>query len=466
MLSLLCQDTEYRVREIIQEASKFMRHSNRTKLTTDDINYALRLKHVEPIFGYDPSDPIAFKHFAQGDLYYIADREVDFDTLLTCPLPKIPPSINMNAHWLAIEGIQPQIPENPIISQETFSTGMAPDFPQETGGASSTEISDAILGSADPAGKGQPIRHHLSKEHQTYFDIITKCLLVKDATTNQTALKSLKSDAGIQQLVPYFIQFTAEMVMKHLRQLDTLSLLMETLDVLLNNSYLFLEPYLHQVMPTLLTCVVGKRLCQNPEKEDHWKLRENASQLVSLICRRFGDAYVALQPRILKTLSKALNQCDSTGANQSEQEWLLSLPQKYGALICLTILGKESVQLIILPKLEEIYKSIHRPNSSHMFIHRCHQALLFSMKGILAPQYEDLLKNNHPSPISVMEGTHARIFQCFGKDAIIRMLQHEQSSINVEQPRAAMVTEEEEEDFQVVDTNSAFDSNDVSMEDA
>ncbi|KAG1240493.1 hypothetical protein G6F68_017607 [Rhizopus microsporus] len=43
----LAQDVEYRIHELIQEATKFMRHSKRTKLTVEDINAALRVKNVE-----------------------------------------------------------------------------------------------------------------------------------------------------------------------------------------------------------------------------------------------------------------------------------------------------------------------------------------------------------------------------------------------------------------------------------
>jgi transcription initiation factor TFIID subunit 6 len=43
----LAPDVEYRLREIIQEALKFVRHSRRTTLTTEDVNNALRVKNVE-----------------------------------------------------------------------------------------------------------------------------------------------------------------------------------------------------------------------------------------------------------------------------------------------------------------------------------------------------------------------------------------------------------------------------------
>jgi transcription initiation factor TFIID subunit 6 len=40
-------DLEYRLREIVQEAAKFTRHSRRKRLTTDDINSALRARNIE-----------------------------------------------------------------------------------------------------------------------------------------------------------------------------------------------------------------------------------------------------------------------------------------------------------------------------------------------------------------------------------------------------------------------------------
>lgn len=48
-LAALAQDTEYRVREVIQEASKFMIHGKRTKLSVEDVNYALEARNVEVI---------------------------------------------------------------------------------------------------------------------------------------------------------------------------------------------------------------------------------------------------------------------------------------------------------------------------------------------------------------------------------------------------------------------------------
>lgn len=43
----LTGDVEYRLREIIQEGLKFMKHAKRSILTTADIDAALRVRNIE-----------------------------------------------------------------------------------------------------------------------------------------------------------------------------------------------------------------------------------------------------------------------------------------------------------------------------------------------------------------------------------------------------------------------------------
>jgi len=60
VLDNLGRDVDYRVSQVLEEAIKFMRHSRRTTLHTEDISQALRVLDVEPLFGYDSTRPLRF----------------------------------------------------------------------------------------------------------------------------------------------------------------------------------------------------------------------------------------------------------------------------------------------------------------------------------------------------------------------------------------------------------------------
>ncbi|KAK1018796.1 histone H4-like TAF Taf6, SAGA complex subunit, partial [Friedmanniomyces endolithicus] len=113
----LARDVEYRMSQVLNEALKFMRHGKRTTLTTQDVSQALRLLDVEPLYGYESTRPLRFGEASIGPgqpLFYVEDEEVEFEKLINAPLPKVPREMSYTAHWLAVEGVQPSIPQNPL----------------------------------------------------------------------------------------------------------------------------------------------------------------------------------------------------------------------------------------------------------------------------------------------------------------------------------------------------------------
>ncbi|EEB95428.1 hypothetical protein MPER_05606, partial [Moniliophthora perniciosa FA553] len=118
----LASDVEYRIHQVVEEAAKFMRHGCRTTLTTADIDQALRVLNIEPLYGHSPYAPPTFRRalpFVSGGLapagsvYFVEDEEIDFDRVLREEKITLPKGVSWTAHWLAVEGVQPLIPENP-----------------------------------------------------------------------------------------------------------------------------------------------------------------------------------------------------------------------------------------------------------------------------------------------------------------------------------------------------------------
>lgn len=195
----LAPDVEYRMREIMQEAIKCMHHSKRTTLTTDDVDSALSMRNVEPIYGFTSGDPLRFKRaLGHKDLFYIDDKDVDFKDVIEAPLPKAPLDTSIFCHWLAIEGVQPAIPENAPV--EVITTLPDTKKPEQ-------KIDEL------PVDIRLPVKHVLSRELQLYFNKITELAVnTPDTDLFKEALMSLATDSGLHPLVPYFTCFIEDEV--------------------------------------------------------------------------------------------------------------------------------------------------------------------------------------------------------------------------------------------------------------
>jgi transcription initiation factor TFIID subunit 6 len=100
-------------------------------------------------------------------------------------------------------------------------------------------------------------------------------------------------------------------------------------------------------MPAVISCMVGKRICENP-KDDHWSVRDFAARLMALVCQRYGKSYHTMQPRITKTLLHAFLDVKKP------------ITTHYGAIVGLSQLGREVIRTVILPNTKAYADSILR----------------------------------------------------------------------------------------------------------
>ncbi|KAI0769094.1 transcription initiation factor TFIID complex subunit [Trametes elegans] len=351
--SALASDVEYRIQQVVEEAARFMRHAKRTTLTTGDIDQALRVLNIEPLYGHFPYNPPTFRRalpFPQmqsaGPVYFTEDEEIEFDRTLREEKVTLPKGVSWTAHWLAVEGVQPLIPENPPAVPRDVDPESA---------AAKQGITSSLSGPVFPltppssdrpspiqATKQQPQQHVtakqvLSRELELYYTRLTSSLLPPspDFAKRTAALASLRHDAGLSPLLPYLVRWVGQGVVDALRSGSqsendgkVLEVLLDVIGALLDNPTLGVEPYLHQLLPSIFSILLHSALPPSHAS----RLRTMAAQILSHLLTHYSTTYPSLSSRIVKTLIVGLI---GQGKSRSTRE---------GAIRGLMGIGKEAVR--------------------------------------------------------------------------------------------------------------------------
>ena len=314
---------EYRLRVIIQDAMKFMRRGKRNVMTVEDINLALARHNMEPLYGLR-SEVRDFEEDLRGgrDNHSAESLGTGFGIVLLSDmakgaLPKLPLLPEMTVHWLAVEGVQPIIPENPevLVNQGYDSLG---DQPQ------------------------------LSKEMCRFYYRVTGILssgeeIEKDRSL-RAVLHALGNDNGLQELLPHFSLYIQREIKVNTKSLRKLKSLISAVEAIWSNPFLHVEFHLQQMLPAVFTCIVASRLGNSPT-EDHWSLRSQAAMAIAKVCSKFSNLFPDLQARICKTYIDAL---------QSD----MTLASVYGGLVGLSSLGQRVVRTVMLPTISSLVQRL------------------------------------------------------------------------------------------------------------
>lgn len=185
--------------------------------------------------------------------------------------------------------------------------------------------------------------HELSVEQQLYYKEITEACVGSCEAKRAEALQSIATDPGLYQMLPRFSTFISEGVRVNVVQnnLALLIYLMRMVKALMDNPTLYLEKYVHELIPAVMTCIVSRQLCLRPDVDNHWALRDFAARLVAQICKHFSTTTNNIQSRITKTFTKSWV--------DEKTPWTT----RYGSIAGLAELGHDVIKTLILPRLQQ-----------------------------------------------------------------------------------------------------------------
>ena len=120
------------------------------------------------------------------------------------------------AHWLAVEGVQPTIPQNPTAA-DTRHLELVSKGPNANANL-------AAMSGNENVNVKPLVKHILSNELQLYFERVCNAFLDEsNEEFRNSAFSSLKEDPGLHQLVPYFVQFISEKVTHNIKDIFVLT---------------------------------------------------------------------------------------------------------------------------------------------------------------------------------------------------------------------------------------------------
>ncbi|KAK5976557.1 hypothetical protein GCK32_007809 [Trichostrongylus colubriformis] len=339
------------VRDILSTAQLLVAQGKRLKMEARDIENSIDLRGT--------LSACTSSHAASNTQFHLADSlnktlypndyfMVDLRAIMNVPPRRMPFKRRIRKHWLVIEGEQPRVPENPVITPSSTSTGQDGTFQSPSNDSLMEDGNRGVrVGNKAEQALSRPITtHQLSVDQQVFFRKCVETVIGPCPEKRREVLHLLASDPGLQSLVPRFAVLIFEGVRCNIAEqnLPVLRNILRLLKTLIDNVQVNLDKCLHDIIPALCSCVVCRELCADPEDKRHYRLREFAATILAMMCKRTHLADV--RARITTLLCRVFT--DSRA----------NLASLYGALYALAELGSETVAAVVVPRLDLLRKRI------------------------------------------------------------------------------------------------------------
>ncbi|XP_033626108.1 TAF6-like RNA polymerase II p300/CBP-associated factor-associated factor 65 kDa subunit 6L [Asterias rubens] len=356
---MLAEDVCYRLREITQASTQFMKHAKRKRLNVEDFNKALRWSDVEPVHGYGSPDPVTFVPIKDSELFFAEDKEINLTDIATDnKILSGSGKTSVKASWVSIEGVQ-----------------------KPSGSQASAGVTHNI--------------QSLTSNLQQYYKDVTKAIFDLDDHQMEITLIDLRKNTKISGLLPYLVNLASCGIKMVSHDLGQLTRLLQLVDALIHNQSLYLGPYLVQLISTVMYCILEPLAVSINPLNDHWALRDYAARLLSKILRSSTEIVGRFRHQLLATLKEVLS------------DPARPLCSHYGAVVGLCALGTRAVEEVFVsqlfsywPTLQQVLEDTSISNSQVKGDgHKVHGAILAAAEMLLrARQNQPILEDSdHPT---------------------------------------------------------------------
>lgn len=319
----LAQDAEFRMRQILNPASILVKKAHITKLTADQLNMVLKSLDLDPVYGYNGTSEFKTMSTVVDNecLCGVIDPIIKLED--ACKPRKKPRETNLgfSFNWVLVDGA-------PVEKQYTRSG--APKLLTRDFGVYGINSLDVASLTKVPKQAEQCSPEHevpIDREMQDYFDSVVECINGSDDKRKRDCYDSLRHHAGLQPLMPHFLQFIASVLTSKLTDTKAVSEVTWTSLALAMNPSLSVHMYVHTFIRIAMTVIM--RYETSEDITEDIRLRQLGAKLLLYVCHRSAAGFPHIKTVCINALIKGWLNPSTTHAAQ------------FGALTGIRAMGAE-----------------------------------------------------------------------------------------------------------------------------
>lgn len=324
--------------KILSDSTQIMVTSKRTRLCVSDINAALELNGMEPVFGYSSGNAPVLKNAGNVnalDLLVYNDHQIQIDNNSRFEPSEYPLDTSYDFSWIAISG---RSLRTVSVDEQQTTEQITEDLSAVTNQQKQKPDSDLEFAST---------KHVFSYELQLFYKKHRDFLIEGTPELREKMLKNLKTNCCIQTLLPYYLRFSFLLLHDYPHKFDMLYVAISTIRSLVaNNSLRFFDVYMPHfitiALSSLLSPQIGPKLWN-----ELFIIRSLAADLLRfLLIHSFEQGYSSVQPRITLQLLSVLLKSE------------YGISEKCGALQGLVSMDLETTSKFVLPYIGDLINEL------------------------------------------------------------------------------------------------------------